>query len=373
MKPIKLCFVVPQAYKYFNHKVSATTGGAERQVFYLGRELAQDKRFRVHYCVADYGQDEVEIYGRIKVWKSFLVEDSKPRATAKLYKVLKKINAHVYVFRAPDIGVFVAMTLVKLGLRKKFMYMIASDSEVFAPPKDKEKLKWKLMGLVYKRSNILTAQTLYQKKTIKKVKGVKVTGIVKNSYDFKLQPKDLRLNEKETILWVGRCDQMKRAEIFLELARQHPQLPFVIIAPPAVGQKDYQQQVKREASGVANLTFVDFVPPEEITGYYVKAKIYVTTSEFEGFSNTMMEAMEACCPIVSLNINPDDILDKFELGFCTNDNQTQFFKQFKELIAQPNLMYEMGQNARAYLEQHHNTKASGDVLKQLLISHINSQ
>ena len=42
---MKICFVVPRVYVYFNTKIKNNAGGAERQVYYLGTELSKNKEF----------------------------------------------------------------------------------------------------------------------------------------------------------------------------------------------------------------------------------------------------------------------------------------------------------------------------------------
>ena len=66
----KICFISPQAYVYFSPDTEGVPGGSERQLCLLGIELSKDTTYEVHYCVADYGQEEkTEEHGNVKVWK----------------------------------------------------------------------------------------------------------------------------------------------------------------------------------------------------------------------------------------------------------------------------------------------------------------
>ena len=59
MKKRKICFVVPKVYPYFD-ETKGVSGGAERQVFYIGKELAKDQDYDIYFSTADYGQNKEE-------------------------------------------------------------------------------------------------------------------------------------------------------------------------------------------------------------------------------------------------------------------------------------------------------------------------
>ena len=50
----KICFVVPKVYPYFDES-KGSSGGAERQTYYLGKELSKIYGYEISYAVADYG------------------------------------------------------------------------------------------------------------------------------------------------------------------------------------------------------------------------------------------------------------------------------------------------------------------------------
>jgi glycosyltransferase involved in cell wall biosynthesis len=50
------------------------------------------------------------------------------------------------------------------------------------------------------------------------------------------------------------------------------------------------------------------------------AKAVINTSYYEGFPNIYLEAWGAGVPVISLNVNPGGIIDKFNLGiYCGGD------------------------------------------------------
>lgn len=350
---MKICFVVPKVYGMFNSEKCNYAGGTERQIYYLSTELAKNKEFSVICSVADFGQDYIEMIDSVTLWKSFSFSESKIKAFFSLMSNLKKINADVYIFQATHINTSIVILLLKLILRKKIIYMVASDSEVIV-----EKLK-KLYGyfglLLYKASikktNKVTVQTLFQKEQLEKTFNIDKSVIIRN-----IIPKEYISNntkDKNTILWVGRCSKIKNPEIFIDLAEKNSEREFVMIAPPATNEMDFWQIIKNRTDSIKNLQFIDYVQPDKIVEYYQKAMIYVMTSEYEGFSNTMMEAMAAGCAIMSYKVNPDSIIDKYQIGSFANGNLDTFTSMFKNIIATKDACSRYGENAQKFLSLFH--------------------
>jgi glycosyltransferase involved in cell wall biosynthesis len=116
------------------------------------------------------------------------------------------------------------------------------------------------------------------------------------------------------VLWVSSMQKLKRPELFLELAKAIPSVRFQMIGGSG-GSKNFYEQIEETASKMPNLDFVGFVPYHKIDQYFDKAAIFVNTSVFEGFPNTFLQAWGRYAPVVSLNVDPDEIICKYKLGF----------------------------------------------------------
>lgn len=352
-----ISFVVPKAYVYFNPEAPLTPGGAERQAYLLGTFLSENPDFQVHYCVNDVGQADCEIYNKIKVWKSFNPKDNKIVQFFKLYKTLKKINADWYIFRSADLGVAVGILLVKWVLRKKVFYMVAHDTEKsFATIQTwSGTLSAWAMGFVYPKVDALTVQSEQQYTDFQQFRKIKPTQIIRNIYLFKAKP--VEKEKSNFTLWVGRCDHLKQPEKMIELAQKFPQEKFVMVCPPT-HDTNYYQNIGEQIRQTPNIKHIEFMPNTELKRLYQEAKIYTITSSSEGFANTMLEAMEAQCPILSLNINPDQILERFDLGLCSmNNDMDTLFQYFDKLLKDKDLRNKMGENGLSYLLKYHSPEA----------------
>ena len=353
----KICFVIPRAYYLFNPKIKGAedkVGGAQKQAFLLSTSLAQDKNFDVHFLVADFGQAKLEIIQGVNLHKSFHFSENIFKKTKKLLKTLKKINADIYIFRSADIGVAFTIFYIKSFLKKRVLYMIASDVETTRKQQKKHSGKTSALAMqyVYNKADIVTAQTKQQAKLFEQDRKREINAIIKNIFLFK-ENQTINHAKKNTVLWVGRLSKIKNPHTFIHLAKKFPKEQFVMIAPIVRDFIEYGEKIQEEAKKTKNIELINYVKPIEINNYYKKAKIYVITSELEGFSNTMAEAMMAKCSILSYNVNPDNILNNYECGFCANKNIKKFNSHFEKLNANNNLREKFGQNGANYIKENH--------------------
>ncbi len=350
----KTCFVVPRAYYLFNSEIkniSDKVGGAQKQAYLLSKELVRNNSFDVHFCVADFGQNKIEKHDNVTIWKSFNFNDFIIKRIINLLKTLKKINADIYIFRAADAGVALATLYISFFLRKKNFYMLAHDDETNF--KKLKKISGFLtaftMSFTYKYADVISVQSQEQYNLFTKHRKRKPDAIVKNIITVNNEFE----KSENYILWVGRLDKFKNSELFLKLAEKFPKENFVMIAPVVRDFIEYGNTIKKQTKSIKNLKYIDFVKPDEIEKFYLKTKIYVITSESEGFSNTMAEAMANKCPVLSYNVNPDNILKN--AGFCANGSIEKFYKYFDEFLQNSKQRKEFGKNGYKYLKNNHNT------------------
>ena len=94
------------------------------------------------------------------------------------------------------------------------------------------------------------------------------------------------------------------------------------------------------------------IPISEVNKILSQSHLLINTSEMEGFSNTFIQAWMRKVPVISLNVDPDNILRQKHLGFCSG-NFTQLVKDTRLLIKNHLLREKMGSNARQYAVENH--------------------
>jgi glycosyltransferase involved in cell wall biosynthesis len=161
----------------------------------------------------------------------------------------------------------------------------------------------------------------------------------------------IQQRRRDTILWVGRDDPIKRPELFLDLAKAVPNEHFTMVCQMMSNDQHYANLVT-QADAIPNLQFIRHVPFNQIDAYFQRAKIFVNTSDAEGFPNTFIQACKCATPILSFNVNPDNFLDKYSCGICCEGDERRLSEALKFLLAE-NRYIELGQNARRYVERYH--------------------
>lgn len=136
---------------------------------------------------------------------------------------------------------------------------------------------------------------------------------------------NLRLNVKNTtILWVGRLTKEKGIheleEIIVDVNKSHEKrVTWVIIGDgPLIGSINY---LKKKHDNIIHLKYIE---NDYIASIYKRADLYISTSHFECFPYTFLEAQSLGVPVVSYNIHgSSDIIKHGENGFLVG-NTKQF-------------------------------------------------
>jgi glycosyltransferase involved in cell wall biosynthesis len=94
------------------------------------------------------------------------------------------------------------------------------------------------------------------------------------------------------------------------------------------------------------------VPFDEIHEYFKKADVLTNTSLFEGFPHAFIQAWAYQVPIVSLSVNPDGLLTKYNLGFCSNSVE-QMITDIEKILSNETLCRELKLNGIKYVTENH--------------------
>ena len=126
-----------------------------------------------------------------------------------------------------------------------------------------------------------------------------------------------------------------------------------MICPSVTGKEEYHKKIKKMAKKIKNLIFIDKVPFNEIQNYFNDAKIFVNTSEHEGFPNTFLQAGIGKTPILSLNVNPDNFIKKYDCGFCCDGNFDKCVENADILIDNKVQWKNKSENVFKYVAENH--------------------
>ncbi|MCP4709280.1 MAG: glycosyltransferase family 4 protein [Planctomycetes bacterium] len=335
----------PKSYPLFNPAVKGVVGGSEIDLYFLSTELAQDDGFEVSMVVADYGQEPEEQWERVRVIKSLDFRQNSMTGGRRIWRALERADAQVYVIKTFSAGM--VLTGWYCGRKKrKFIYRTAHRYDCDGTYRQRKPLLGWAFDRTLRRAEIVLAQNKTDGALL--AERVRITPrVIPNGH--RLEQMDEK--DRELILWVGRSAEFKRPDVFIELARQNPEENFCMICQRATEDENYSELVK-QAGEVENLEFISSAPFGEIDRYFQRAKVFVNTSEAEGFPNTFIQACKCGTPILSLQVNPDGFLDKHGCGVCVAGDK-KLFEEKLHYLMQAEMGGEYGGKGRRYVEEHH--------------------
>ena len=345
VQPIRICFVILNAYPLFNPDAKGVIGGAEVDSYYLASELAKDKNYQVSCIVADYGQEPIEIHEDVTLIRSSDFNSKRISATFRLWQALRKADAQIYIRKLSSaVTTEVALFCKRFG--RRFVYRTASAVECDGTYIRKHYFRGKGFIWSLRHADAVIAQNKTDADNLSATTGVSAQ-VMKNPH--RLPP--LVQKEQDTILWVGRSAKVKRTELFLKLARQMPGHRSTMICQRAIGDKLYDNLIEK-AKQIKNLEFIQRVPFHKTHEYFQRARVFVNTSDYEGFPNTFIQACKCATPILSLNVNPDGFLNEYNCGLCANGDWELFVDMLKQILNRETA-HKLGNNARKYVEENH--------------------
>lgn len=167
---------------------------------------------------------------------------------------------------------------------------------------------------------------------------------------IELAEESFEKSKEPTILWVSHFGQRKRPKLFLEIAKKLPNYKFIMIG------KDSPNFPKEEIlkDKPDNLIYLGGLSLDETNEYFKKSWIFINTSYKgrEGFPNTFLQAFKYRSVVVSLEVDPDDILKNNKIGFVVGSIENAI-ETIEKLIKDEKLRRDITNRAYEYLIKHH--------------------
>jgi glycosyltransferase involved in cell wall biosynthesis len=155
------------------------------------------------------------------------------------------------------------------------------------------------------------------------------------------------------ILWIARVTRQKRPDRLLDVARLCPELQFDLVGPSDGGE--YASGVLDAARSVPNVTVHGAVPREQSRRFFREAAMLLSTSDFEGFPNTFLEAWSVGLPIVS-TFDPDTVIARHDLGFVAAGTE-DLARSVRTLLESRPTWADKSARARRYYRETHAAEA----------------
>jgi glycosyltransferase involved in cell wall biosynthesis len=134
-----------------------------------------------------------------------------------------------------------------------------------------------------------------------------------------------------------------------------------MIGGPCAGLISYYNKIEKEAKKIKNIDFVGPVHYSKVNSYFNRAKLFINTSDIEGFPNSFLQAWIRGVPVVSF-FDPDKLIDKYELGYAPS-NLEGMKKCVDRLLKDDRKRLELGDKGRQFTIENY---SSGVVVKKYI-------
>ena len=317
-----ICFVAPHAWPVLSGKRDIElVGGAEVQQCHIARGLAA-RGYPVSMLCLDYGQPAlVEIDG-VRVHRLYrpnagipILRFLHPRLSS-IWRAMRAVDADIYYQRGADMLTGVVAAFCQRH-SKRSIFAGASNTDFF-PEKPWIKYrrdKW-LFEYGLQKTGVVIAQNTVQQQLCWQ-HYTRDTTLIRSCYPAPSGQAD----PGGVILWVGTIRKIKSPERFVELASLLPEFRFTMIGGPDGSDAEsqtYYESIRSQAEALPNLAFLGFVHPADVEQHFDHARVFVNTSDSEGFPNTFLQAWSRGIPTVSL-FDPGSVEDGQPVSFTVKD------------------------------------------------------
>jgi glycosyltransferase involved in cell wall biosynthesis len=338
---MKFVFLSSHAHYALDPEATRVSGGAELQVALLARELAT----RGHDAViigGDTGQKDGTVFGGVRTmlggrfhtggWKDTLA------ALPVIAGIIRRENPDYLVVFGWTSLLWV-MALFRRLCGYKLIFICGLDTEVDGSFGLSHGWRGRLFERGIREADLRFAMSDFQSAAYR------LQGLAHAVYRSLVVPrKSPRITEKtEDLLWIGRCQKIKRPHRFLDLSERLPWAKCTMICSRE--DAPLWEEVASRAAGIPNVTFIERVPYSGIQAYYDRSKLLVSTSEAEGVPNVMIQAAQGDAGIVALEGDPDGMIGRFGAGVTAGGDFELMVTELSRLLNDPDALASVSSGA----------------------------
>jgi glycosyltransferase involved in cell wall biosynthesis len=298
------------------HDPSGIAGEPLQQTL-LATAIAR-RGYDVSMVVADHGQPDGASWQRVRTYKAFskkaglpILRFVHPRWTG-LWSALKRADADVYYAScAGALPGQVAMFCARHG--KRFVFRVASDSDCMPNSMLFKSWYWRdkwMYQQALRRADSILVQSVRQQELLlrnfRAHSSIAPLLVDAGRSDIGFQDRDI------DALWVANLRAVKRPDVLLDVAEQSPALHFHMAGGPLPGELELFRTSQSRATDLG-VHFHGALAYRETNALYGRARVFVNTSDVEGFPNTYVQAWASGTPVVAF-FDPDGIIAREGLG-----------------------------------------------------------
>jgi glycosyltransferase involved in cell wall biosynthesis len=167
------------------------------------------------------------------------------------------------------------------------------------------------------------------------------------------------------VAWVATLRQHKRPDLLIEIAKRSPDVRFVVCGGPTEYQtpEGYSMRMIKTLDELPNVDYRGRVDPGTATKVIAESALLLCTSDEEGFPNTFTQAWSSGTPIVSLKVDPGNIIAKLGLGAVSKTAEGAVL-DINKLLKSVEQRNDIAARARQYISENHNEATVLDIFNR---------
>jgi len=263
--------------------------------------------------------------------------------------LIQKIQPNLIYHRIPSAFALSALKYAIKNESTQFVLHISSQEDVDNSVKSsfrKNILRYSINNYaklrLLKKANKVVVQADYQSELLQKNYGRRADLIMHNGHP--LPDEKIDKSKRIQIIWVANLKEMKQPEIFIDLAKKtiNNNVDFIVVGRDPKNAWSFELIATMKI--MTNLRYFGELSISEVNSLLSKSHIFVNTSTYEGFPNTFIQAWMRRVPVVSLNVDPDDVIKNNKLGFHSLTFE-QMLLDVNLLIESPDILNQYADNA----------------------------
>jgi glycosyltransferase involved in cell wall biosynthesis len=365
----RICIVSHNGYGAISGGSGGLIGGVEWQTSLLARWLCK-RGHSVSFLTWDEGGPDEETIDGVRVIKICRQRAGLPGLRffypkwSGLLAALRKADAEVYYHNCGEC-VTGQVALWCRRHRRAFVFSAANDTDCdprlpgFTYLKDRILYRWGL-----RHANRIIVQTETQRTMVREGMRLEATVIPMPCERPSQAPEQARpMAPSHRILWLARVCLQKRPDRLIALADLCPDLAFDMVGPHY--QDPLSVKAVEDAHKRSNITVHGPLSREKVRFLFADAACLLSTSDYEGFPNTFLEAWSYGIPIIS-TFDPDQVIVRHGLGLVASD-VAGLAAAIRSMVRDSRVYQESSGKALTYFRTHHSLEEVQPRFERILL------
>jgi glycosyltransferase involved in cell wall biosynthesis len=311
-------------------------GGAERVALLLANGLLKNQ---YHVDIISFSKDSKSYENSCPVY--YLAGKSRFQSLLSLRNIIKKLNPDVII--AFQYNVAMNTVIAATGFNKKVIVSERNDPHIF----DNRKLKSFFRNFLFQKADILVCQTDEAKRYFENKIKVK-TEVIMNPIKGGL-PKWEKDNFDNKVITFCRLEKQKNLPMlinaFTEVLEEYPDYRLQIYGEGTL-KGELEELIKEK--NIENSAEINPFSPN-IHSIASKCNMFVLSSDYEGLSNSMLEAMAMGMPVICTDCpigGARMVIENGKNGILVPVGDSHGMAEaIKKVIREQSFAFEIGRNA----------------------------